>query len=121
MADSGDAKFSVSLPVMGELFDDLVAFRRYLAEQIESFEHTVMALGSDWSGDARDAWRHLDSCWFLTFLHASPPRVACPACARCPRPWSGSTPRTTTTIVRTGPGVCGHRTAMRSLRPPPPI
>ena len=24
------------------------------------------------------AWRHLDSCAFLTFLHASPPRVACP-------------------------------------------
>lgn len=23
-------------------------------------------------------WRHLDSCAFLTFLHASPPRVACP-------------------------------------------
>lgn len=24
------------------------------------------------------AWRHLDSCAFLTFLHASPPRVSCP-------------------------------------------
>ncbi|MGM7668514.1 ISL3 family transposase [Microbacterium sp. A93] len=24
------------------------------------------------------AWRHLDSCAFLTFLHADPPRVACP-------------------------------------------
>lgn len=23
-------------------------------------------------------WRHLDSCQFQTFLHASPPRVACP-------------------------------------------
>jgi transposase len=23
-------------------------------------------------------WRHLDSCAFLTFLHASPPRVTCP-------------------------------------------
>ena len=23
-------------------------------------------------------WRHLDSCQFLTFLHASPPRVKCP-------------------------------------------
>ena len=23
-------------------------------------------------------WRHLDSCAFLTYLHASPPRVACP-------------------------------------------
>ena len=27
---------------------------------------------------AERAWRHLDSCAFLTFLHASPPRVACP-------------------------------------------
>ena len=24
------------------------------------------------------AWRHLDWCAFLTYLHASPPRVACP-------------------------------------------
>ena len=24
------------------------------------------------------AWRHLDSCAFLTYLHASPPRVECP-------------------------------------------
>src|SRR5262249_34128828 len=24
------------------------------------------------------AWRHLDSCQFLTFLHARPPRVQCP-------------------------------------------
>src|SRR5680860_841074 len=24
------------------------------------------------------AWRHLDSCAFLTFLHANPPRVSCP-------------------------------------------
>lgn len=23
-------------------------------------------------------WRHLDSCQFLTFLHAQPPRVDCP-------------------------------------------
>ena len=31
------------------------------------------------------AWRHLDSCGFLTWLHARPPRVCCPAtgCARC--------------------------------------
>ena len=27
---------------------------------------------------AEQTWRHLDSCAFLTFLHASPPRVACP-------------------------------------------
>ena len=24
------------------------------------------------------AWRHLDSCGFLTYLHARPPRVECP-------------------------------------------
>lgn len=28
-------------------------------------------------GDER-VWRHLDSCQFLTFLHARPPRVRCP-------------------------------------------
>ncbi len=27
---------------------------------------------------AKRAWRHLDSCQFLTYLHASPPRIACP-------------------------------------------
>jgi transposase len=27
---------------------------------------------------AERAWRHLDSCQFLTYLHARPPRVACP-------------------------------------------
>lgn len=27
---------------------------------------------------AERVWRHLDSCQFLTFLHARPPRVACP-------------------------------------------
>jgi len=28
---------------------------------------------------AERVWRHLDSCQFLTYLHARPPRVACPA------------------------------------------
>jgi transposase len=27
---------------------------------------------------AERAWRHLDSCQFMTYLHASPPRVSCP-------------------------------------------
>ncbi len=31
----------------------------------------------DHSGER--AWRHLDSCQFLTYLHARPPRVDCPA------------------------------------------
>ena len=30
----------------------------------------------DHSGER--VWRHLDSCQFLTYLHASPPRVSCP-------------------------------------------
>lgn len=28
---------------------------------------------------AERVWRHLDSCQFLTYLHARPPRVSCPA------------------------------------------
>jgi transposase len=27
---------------------------------------------------AERSWRHLDSCQFLTYLHASPPRISCP-------------------------------------------
>lgn len=27
---------------------------------------------------AKRIWRHLDSCQFMTYLHASPPRVSCP-------------------------------------------
>src|SRR4051794_29317989 len=27
---------------------------------------------------AERSWRHLDSCQFMTYLHASPPRVNCP-------------------------------------------
>lgn len=27
---------------------------------------------------AKRTWRHLDSCQFMTYLHASPPRVSCP-------------------------------------------
>ena len=35
-------------------------------------------------------WRHLDSCQFLTYLHAQPPRVECPThCVRQVRlPWA---------------------------------
>jgi transposase len=28
--------------------------------------------------EAERTWRHLDSCQFMTYLHARPPRVACP-------------------------------------------
>ncbi|MEC4842686.1 WXG100 family type VII secretion target [Mycobacteroides chelonae] len=50
-----DAEFEVSVPQLKEVYDDLRAFRKYLVEQIESAETTVMRLGSDWSGQARDA------------------------------------------------------------------
>ena len=35
-------------------------------------------------------WRHLDSCQFLTYLHASPPRVSCPehGVRQAPLPWA---------------------------------
>ncbi|MFT9661176.1 WXG100 family type VII secretion target [Mycobacteroides abscessus subsp. abscessus] len=52
---SGDAEFEVSVPQLKEVYEDLRAFRKYLVEQIESAETTVMRLGSDWSGQARDA------------------------------------------------------------------
>ena len=54
-SSSNDAQFRVSLPVMGEVFDDLVSFRGYLAEQVETAQHVVMALGSGWSGQSREA------------------------------------------------------------------
>lgn len=36
------------------------------------------AVLSVYDHSAERVWRHLDSCAFLTFLHASPPRVDCP-------------------------------------------
>jgi hypothetical protein len=35
-------------------------------------------------------WRHLDSCQFLTYLHAQPPRVSCPqhGVRRVQLPWA---------------------------------
>lgn len=51
----GDAEFEVSVPQLKEVFEDLRAFRKYLAGQIQDAETTVMRLGSDWSGQARDA------------------------------------------------------------------
>lgn len=35
-------------------------------------EHTV------YDHAAARTWRHLDSCQFMTYLHASPPRISCP-------------------------------------------
>ncbi len=47
-------------------------------------------------------WRHLDSCAFLTFLHASPPRVKCPehGVSQVGLPWSEPHSRFTTLFER---------------------
>lgn len=51
----GYAEFAVSLPELMAAYDDLRDFRKFLVDQIESAQQTVMRLGSDWSGDAHDA------------------------------------------------------------------
>jgi transposase len=51
---------------------------------------------------AERAWRHLDSCAFLTFLHASPPRVDCPehGVRQVRVPWAEPHSRFTTLFER---------------------
>src|SRR5262249_13045337 len=51
---------------------------------------------------AERAWRHLDSCAFLAFLHASPPRVACPehGVRQVRLPWAEPHSRFTTLFER---------------------
>ncbi len=51
---------------------------------------------------AERAWRHLDSCAFLTFLHASAPRVACPehGVRQVRLPWAEPHSRFTTLFER---------------------
>src|SRR5680860_434148 len=51
---------------------------------------------------AERAWRHLDSCAFLTFLHASPPRVRCPehGVRQVRLPWAEPHSRFTTLFER---------------------
>ena len=48
------------------------------------------------------AWRHLDSCAFLAFLHARPPRVRCPGHGVCQArlPWAEPHSRFTTLAGR---------------------
>jgi transposase len=55
------------------------------------------------------AWRHLDSCAFLTFLHASPPRVACPehGVRQVGLPWAEPHSRFTTLFERLAIDVLG--------------
>lgn len=37
------------------------------------------AMGGLYDHSEERVWRHLDSCQFMTYLHAQPPRVECPA------------------------------------------
>jgi transposase len=67
------------------------------------------------------AWRHLDSCAFLTFLHASPPRVACPehGVRQVGLPWAEPHSRFTTLFERLAIDVlaaCDVAAAARLLR-----
>ncbi len=52
-------------------------------------------------GEERE-WRHLDTCQFLTYLHASPPRVECPehGVLRVRLPWADPMSRFTTLFER---------------------
>src|SRR5213593_3504574 len=47
-------------------------------------------------------WRHLDSCQFLTYLHAQPPRVECPThgVRQVRLPWAEARARFTTLFER---------------------
>lgn len=47
-------------------------------------------------------WRHLDSCQFLTYLHARPPRVQCPThgVRQVPLPWAEARSRFTALFER---------------------
>ena len=67
------------------------------------------------------AWRHLDSCAFLTFLHASPPRVKCPehGVSQVRLPWAEPHSRFTTLFERLAIDVlaaCDVAAAARLLR-----
>ena len=55
------------------------------------------------------AWRHLDSCVFLTFLHARPPRIECPehGVRQARLPWAEPHSRFTTLFERLAIDVLG--------------
>ncbi|MGH8827912.1 MAG: ISL3 family transposase [Jiangellaceae bacterium] len=55
------------------------------------------------------AWRHLDSCAFLTYLHASPPRVSCPehGVRQARLPWAEPNSRFTILFERLAIDVLG--------------
>jgi len=60
-----------------------------------------VALGLYDHGEER-VWRHLDSCQFLTYLHAEPPRVNCPkhGVRRVKLPWAEARARFTDLFER---------------------
>jgi transposase len=67
------------------------------------------------------AWRHLDSCQFLTYLHARPPRVDCPdhGVRQIRLPWADPMARFTTLFERLAVDVlteCDVLGASRLLR-----
>jgi transposase len=67
------------------------------------------------------AWRHLDSCQFLTFLHARPPRVDCPehGVHQVRLPWAEPMSRFTALFERLAIDVlteCDVQAAARLLR-----
>ena len=67
------------------------------------------------------AWRHLDTCQFVTYLHARPPRVACPAhgVRQVRVPWAEPHARFTLLFERFAIDVlkeCDIRGATRILR-----
>lgn len=67
------------------------------------------------------AWRHLDSCAFMTYLHASPPRVECPehGVRQVRLPWAEPMSRFTVLFERLAVDVlkeCDVEGACRVLR-----
>jgi transposase len=70
---------------------------------------------------AERAWRHLDTCQFVTYLHARPPRVACPehGVRQVRVPWAEPHARFTLLFERLAIDVlqeCDIRGASRILR-----
>ncbi|MGL4306137.1 MAG: WXG100 family type VII secretion target [Mycobacteriaceae bacterium] len=52
---SSESEYSINLAALADTIARLSDFRADLTEQIDHSHHLVMALGSDWSGIAREA------------------------------------------------------------------
>jgi transposase len=63
-------------------------------------------------------WRHLDTCQFLTFLHARPPRVSCPShgVRQVTLPWAEPMSRFTILFERLAVDVLGATNVTRAGR-----